>query len=283
MKKEDIKLIQETEKGILRQVLNVCERHQLNYYMLGGTLLGAVRHGGFIPWDDDIDLGLPRPDYEEFIRYAEEELEIPYQLHTALNGKGKYSYYYARVEDTRVQLKRSIAIKDVIIPAYVDVFPLDGVPKNANKRRRWLRKCEFLSRMFSASQVLYKSNNTRTHKKMNHFETAFRGLFIILRLDRMMNTKLIWKRLDKALKENNYEDCSEIINFCGHWKLKEMFPKAVYGKGKLYPFEEFMLNGPEDCDYVLSQMYGEYMILPDQEHRENHYIELLHSEKTIDM
>ena len=275
MNQEDIKLIQKTEKDILRQILIICENHQLNYYILGGTLLGAVRHGGFIPWDDDIDLGFPRPDYEKFIRYSEEELEMPYQLHTAMNGKGKYSYYYARVEDTSVQLKRSIAVKEVIIPAFVDIFPLDGVPDNRKKRERWIRKCNFLNRLFSASQVLYKSNNSKTHRKMNSLEAAFHNTFIFLRLDRMLNTKLIWKQLDKAMKENSYEECRDIINFCGHWGLKELFPKTIFGKGRLYPFEEFMLNGPEDCDYVLSQMYGDYMQVPKDKDKYKHHVNVI--------
>ena len=280
MNQEEIKFIQETEKDILRQVLKICEEHQLKYYMLGGTLLGAVRHGGFIPWDDDVDLGFPRSEYEKFITYAEEELKPPYQLHTALNDKGKYSYYYARVEDTRVLLNRSIAIKDVVIPAFVDIFPLDGVPDDIRKRKRWIRKCTFLHRLFSASQVLYKSNNNQTHRPMKPVEKALRNVFITLRMDRMLNTKLIWKQLDKALKENSYEESQNIINFCGHWKLKEMFPKTVYGEGKLYPFEEFMLNGPSDCDYVLSQMYGDYMKLPEESERENHHLELIRRNET---
>lgn len=281
MNQNDIQRIQEVEKGILRQILAICERHDLKYYMLGGTLLGAVRHQGFIPWDDDMDLGFPRPDYEKFLEYCEEELEAPYQLHTALKGNGPYSYYYARVEDPRVQLKRTISIKEVVIPAFVDIFPLDGVPTELEKRKKWLKKCSLLDRLFSASQILYKGNNSQTHKTMKPYKKALRDAFVFLRMDRLLNTKMIWKQLDRALKENSYEKCDTIINFCGHWKLKEMFAKAVYGEGKLYPFEEFMLNGPEDYDYVLKQMYGDYMILPDEKDRENHHLQLMHKGESL--
>ena len=266
--------IQLLELEILKQVLNICNTHSLTYYMLGGTLLGAVRHKGFIPWDDDIDIGLPRPDYEKFIEYAGKSLYSPYQLHTISQNSGEYCYYYARVEDVNVKIIRKASMKDVVIPIWVDVFPLDGVPNNPREKNLWLKRVKARKVLFNRSQFTYYGSLDHSSKRPTYLK-AINNAFLMLRLDRMVNTRHAWKKLDKVLKENDYNRCDTLINACGYWGLKEMFPKSVYGKGRLYQFEDLMLNGPEDYDYVLKQMYGDYMTPPPKDQREHHYIEII--------
>lgn len=272
---EELRRLQLAELDILKETLKLAEAHQLTYYMLGGTLLGAVRHQGFIPWDDDIDIGMPRPDYERFLQAAERELKPPYQLHTLQTGTGEYSYYYARVENRELKLRRTVAIKESEIPVWIDVFPLDGVPEEGEKRERWIKKCKFWDAMYKASQFSYLGISESIKKKRSLPKRAARQLFLHLKLEKLISTRQAWEGLDRALKENKFEESDTLINFCGYWGLKEMFPKTVYGKGKLYPFEGMMLNGPEDFDTVLKQMYGDYMTPPQPEQRAHHYIKLL--------
>ena len=271
---DSLRQLQLAELEILKETLKLIEEHRLNYYMLGGTLLGAVRHQGFIPWDDDIDIGMPRPDYDRFLALAEQELKPPYQLHTLHSNPGEYCYYFARVENTGIRLRRSAAIRETEIPVWIDIFPLDGVPVDKGKRERWIRKCSFYLALFKASQFSYLGMSEKIKKKRSLPKTVIRKLFLHCKLEKLISTRRAWEGLDRALKENRYEDCETLINFCGYWGLKEMFPKSVYGKGKLFPFEDLMLNGPEDYDTVLSQMYGDYMTPPPEEKREHHYIEL---------
>lgn len=266
--------IQLLELEILKQVLNICNQYSLTYYMLGGTLLGSVRHKGFIPWDDDIDIGLPRPDYEKFIEIAGKILYSPYQLHTIFQNSGEYCYYYARVENVKVKILRKASMKDVVIPVWIDVFPLDGVPNNSKEKNLWLKRVKAKKVLFNRSQFTYFGSLDYSSKSSAYLK-AFNNAFLILRLDRMINTRWAWKKLDKVLKENDYNQCDTLINACGYWGRKEMFPKTVYGKGRLYQFEDLMLNGPEDYDYVLKQMYGDYMTPPPEDKRNHHYIELI--------
>ncbi len=272
---ESVRRLQLIELDILKQVLSICERDQLTYYALGGTLLGAVRHQGMIPWDDDIDIGMPRPDYERFLKLAAKELQRPYQIHTLNQYNGEYSYYFARVENTEVRILRKAGLKDAVIPAWIDVFPLDGVPGNKLRREIWIKKCSFLLKLYKGSQYSYFGASRNLKVKRSVMKTLLREIFILLRMENLIDTQRAWNRLDKALRENDYDTCDTLINFCGNWGLKEMFSKSAYGKGRLYPFEDLMLNGPEDYDTVLTQMYGDYMELPPEAEREHHYIEMI--------
>ena len=270
---EDIKRIQAAELNILREVLGVLERHSLTSYMLGGTLLGAVRHQGFIPWDDDIDIGLPRPDYERFLRVAAAELRPPFRLHTLQTGGAAYAYYFARVEDERLMLRRTLTARAVDIPVWIDVFPLDGVQEEPAVRERWLKKGARLNALFELSQFEYFFQDGASRR--------FGGLAVLLkkavsrlRLYKLLSPARRWAALDRHLKSCDYAKSETIINFCGHWGVKEMFPKRIYGAGRLYPFADLQLNGPEDSDTVLTQMYGDYMTPPPEKERDHHSVEI---------
>lgn len=267
-----LRRLQMVELDILKKFLQICEKYDLTYYMLGGTLLGAVRHQGFIPWDDDIDVGMPRPDYERFLAAATAEIASPYQLHTLQMRNSVYSYYYARLENTTIRLRRDASFQSVIIPAWIDVFPLDGVPNDGQQRKTWIKKATLYKKLFYAAQLpFFVSKNKSRSLPMK----VFIQLFAELHLDRLINTSWAWKKLDRTLKKAKYDQSIDLINFCGYWGLKEMFPKKVYGKGRLYPFEDLMLNGPEDFDFVLTQMYGDYMTPPENVDKNHHYIEFL--------
>ena len=277
---DNLKKLQNIELDITRKILDIISLHNLTYYILGGTLLGAVRHKGFIPWDDDMDIGMPRPDYEQFLLFAEKELSPPYELQTGSNGKGIYSYYYARVVNNNIKLRRTKSETDVIIPAWVDVFPLDGAPSDKVSLKMWVSKCKFYYTLYKISQFqYYYSVSTVRNNKNAALKITCKKLISYFRIEKMLNTQKIWKRLDRALKKYNYSHASSLVNFCGYWGMKELFPKHVYGDGTLYSFEDLMLCGPVNYHYVLKQMYGDYMTPPPEDQRNHHNVNLLEEGK----
>ena len=271
---DTLRKLQEIELGILKECLRIIDSHSLTYYMLGGTLLGAIRHQGFIPWDDDIDIGLPRPDYEKFIKIAQKELRSPFRLHL-FNSNDEYGYYYIRVENTDVKLKRTATTKDVIINAWIDIFPLDGGPKDDKQFMKWNKKGALLLKLFRLSQFDYFYSTTSSQKSKGKLVIGIKKFISISRLYKMLNPQKRWRALDTHLKMYKYNCSPRIYNFCGYWGIKECFDKKKYGKGKKYKFEDLLLNGPSDYDYVLSQMYGDYMKPPNDADKAHHYVEIL--------
>ena len=125
----DIKEMQHIALDVLIYLDKVCSKYGLKYFIVDGTLLGAVRHKGFIPWDDDIDVGMPRPDFRRFEKIVEKEL--PEYLHYCSFKKTKgYNHYVPRITDSRVKVIDESASVDAEKEAWIDVFPLDGMPGN---------------------------------------------------------------------------------------------------------------------------------------------------------
>ena len=126
--------VQLAELDILKLVKRICDKYDIKYSLHGGTLLGAVRHGGFIPWDDDIDIGMPRPDYEEFMRIVRDFLP-EHMIYRNFRIGNEDTIFFSRVEDSSIQVEDSSAIKKRNRNAWIDIFPLDGMPKNVIVRK----------------------------------------------------------------------------------------------------------------------------------------------------
>lgn len=263
------------ELNIMQHILNICSAHKIEYFILGGTLLGAIRHKGFIPWDDDIDIGMPRPDYNRFIEYAKTELKAPYAIDFYQRGANRHQQYFAKVTDERVKVRLINTDYKNVVPVWVDIFPLDGVPESKATLFRWKNHCLLLAKLFTLSQIKYQYDRKVSVSAAKTKSDKIMRLILRLRLDKLLNADKLWERLDKRLQKYDYASSSRLVNLCGYWHMKEMFPKSVYGHGTDYPFENLQLRGPDDYDIVLRQMYGDYMTPPPPEKRNHHGTELV--------
>ena len=251
--------VQQIIWDIMKELKPYLEERKIPYFMLGGTLLGAVRHQGFIPWDDDIDIGIPRVQYERFLEDVGRHLPPHLRLRTFRNSPD-HGYYFARVVDTRHTMRRLGSEETRDEEVWVDVFPLDGMPRRPLVRR--IHMLRLLSARFFYHVSTFERVNVKRPGRPLYERIAIRFLQIT-RFGRNLDSRRQLEKIDRLLKKYPYRKSPYVINFMGQYIFKEMFPRAYYGRGKRYPFEDTMLPGPVQADQVLRQMYGDYMKIPE--------------------
>ena len=258
---------------VLREVTRVLEELNIPYFMQGGTMLGAIRHGGFIPWDDDVDLGIPRADYDRMLKEVAARLPENLELRT-YDDETDHHYYFARIVDKRYQIRRMGSIEERLENIWVDLFPLDGMP-NGFISRQWHKMRLLVTRLKFHLSCFEKVNIKRPGRPL--VERIIIRFAMITHVGSWWNTRKQLDKLDRLLKKYPPEKSRYFVNFTGQtsFKFNEMFMKEIYGQGKAYPFEDMVLIGPEQYDPYLKSLYGDYMTPPKETDRNAHAAELV--------
>lgn len=275
-KMSNIDLLHKVDLDIVKAVVKVCDENGLMYYMLGGTMLGAIRHKGFIPWDDDIDLGMPREDYERFLEIAPQLLPDYLKIVNYRNTP-KYQYYITRVLDTKTKVEEErIGNDSRYTNASIDIFPIDGTPNN-----QLLRKIYFF-RVLSHRALMslcYKDSIDR-HRTRGRIESIFLWFMEHMPIEKITTPYKQKCKIDKLLRSQSVGKSCFIGNIMGAYRTREIVPKEYYGKGKMYQFEDMQLRGMELAHEYLEFTYGDYMKLPPEDKRKTHFkIIEIHGEK----
>ncbi len=258
--------LQQIELNIAKEFSGICDRHGLVYYMLGGTMLGAIRHKGFIPWDDDMDFGMPRNDYERFLKVAPKELP-PYLHIVNYRNNPDFQYYTTRVDDTRVQVieeRVGTDNKNRVTDVSIDVFPIDGAPNF------WLaRQIYFLRVMYHKSllSMCYKDSLDKKRKRP-FYERAVIKVLDKLPIERFTTPHKEKCKIDRLLRSHKIKGSKYIGNIMGAYRTKEIVPAMYYGTGTMYPFEDTQFRGLSMYDEYLTSQYGDYMQIPSDDNKE---------------
>ena len=259
--------------SVLTSLLEITEKMNIRCYMQGGTMLGAIRHKGFIPWDDDVDLGIMRPDYEVFLKEVEKLLPEHLELRTYWDETAHH-YYFARIIDNRHLIKRMGSAEVRYENVWVDIFPLDGMPNRTLARKLHQAKLSWARLTYHLSSI-EKVNAKRPGRPA--MEKLVIKLALSLKFVFRMDTKKRLDKIDRLLKKYPVEGSDYIINFMGQtsFKFNEMIKKEIYSDGTMYPFEDIQMFGPTQYDAYLTSLYGDYMVPPKDADKNSHVSELV--------
>lgn len=235
---------------IMKKFHNFCLENGINYYMLGGTALGAKRHRGFIPWDDDMDIGIPRDDYQKMILLSD-RLPDGLEFRFYQNAENSPMHYVKLIDINTTLIEKNYSY--YVEGLYIDIFPLDGAFKTGRKE---MKRHKRIYRLFR--KICWHCS---TEKKKGLFRKMYNVYCKLGNLNRMHD------RLEKNMTVIPFGKGDHIANFLGCYNEKECIPDKIFGKATLYDFEDTKLFGPENLDAYLTCLYGNYMELPPVEKR----------------
>lgn len=246
---------------MLDEVDRICKKNNLNYFLTGGTLIGAIRHKGYIPWDDDIDIGMLREDYDKFIKICESELDKNYMLISSFNNNKVPNLYIKMKIIGTTYLEESVieSISDSN-EIFIDIFPYDNIANSFFLGKVHMKRIELYRRMLG-----YKCN-------LKYIETSGVVKKVGNKILKMMSSfysrdKLI-RKIDKLMRKYNKKNTNFIINSVGAYSYeKERVPRNYFKEFTSVPFEKKEFKAMKSYNEYLKNVYGDYMKLPPEEQR----------------
>lgn len=247
--------IKQIELALLDDIVAICEQYHLRYFLAYGTLLGAVRHKGFIPWDDDIDIYMLREDYDKLIVIMADKPKGNHRMLSMYNDH-EYFYEFAKIVDKRTFIQTSNLMENHHEGVWVDIFPLDNTPK-FRRLFKWILNIIVAFRILSVYQTFPKG-------KFPSF------LFPMWMISKMIGPRFFLKLSDKMAR--CFKPSDEVGYMCSMGVSKFSFPKRWCSETTLLDFEGKKYVAFKEYDQYLRHQYGNYMELPSEDKRVSHPI-----------
>lgn len=263
--------LQLAELNILKVTHDICQRYGLTYYIYGGSLLGAYRHKGFIPWDDDVDIAMPRKDYE---RLKQLQGELPdYMFLDTIQRKG-HQWTGAHIVDTRYKVEVGYGLKKAEMFVWMDILVIDGVSAPGTF------KYKVFSFMYLSARLWYKFSNFSKEVDLEKERTPLENFLIkfakVTHIEKFVNQQIAGTLLDWVSRRYDFDSCDYVAALCGALKMDETIPKTWLGQGRMMQFEDMMVRGLDETEEFLTKIYGEdYMTPPPVDKRNQHAVKLI--------
>lgn len=254
MRQVGVEELRSIQVDILSNVDRFCRENGIRYSLIGGSLLGAVRHGGYIPWDDDIDIVMPRPDYDRFLRCYESETETVVDL----SSLDSYREIFAKVSR-----KGTLMVDDLVgrdgFGINIDVFPVDGLPESSPE--------EFFLHISGMQEKV--AEVCPFYKSVVRNRAVWKMKYLLKRaLHPAAESSLEMKaRINGLLRANGFDGAGKAAVFCGRYGLREIMDAAIFAECEDIPFEGRLFRALVRRDEYLSNVFGDYMQLPPEEDR----------------
>ena len=255
MKEIYLEELKSVQLAMLQDVAAFCDEHNITYFLAFGTLIGAIRHKGYIPWDDDIDIAMPRPDYDRFISSFNDKESI-YKV-VSMENDNHYGLAFAKVHDTRTVLHETQYKRDVY-GVYIDVFPIVGV-----KDKKQIKRLRAVNLMLHTKKANFKER-TLSKKIINFF-----GKILLL----PFSVHYIVTVIDRMARKYPFGSTPSAGNICDTVVgERAMIETSAFEGVLMQEFEGREYKIPIGYDKWLRKIYGDYMQLPPVEKRINHHI-----------
>lgn len=256
--------IQKIEFDILKRFADVCEKNNLRYYLCGGTLLGAIRHKGFIPWDDDIDILMPRPDFIRFQELSKNNI-MGNDLKVCSSYLGNLNDPFCKIFNINTIMKKEYSEDSFDNHIWIDIFPMDGLPTSEKKVKRIFRKV-------AVARAIVRTIKVRMEISDQISKTKFKAIMkrISQPILRLIGSKRIVAYIDKLVQKYNFDDSYYVGGIAFGYGPQEKMVREDYVPVVKVEFEGHFFNAPGCWDVYLRNLYGDYMKLPPKEKQVAH-------------
>lgn len=248
--------IQKIELDILQEIDNVCRKNKLTYYLAGGTLLGAIRHKGMIPWDNDIDISMPREDYNTLLSIWGSVCKKEYYKVRTF-GQNNYYIPFAKIEDRRTLLKQNNSSDSSEIGLFVDIFPIDAYGSDINIAKKTIAYINNTCGRITRAGADYENISLLSNCKQ-----LFWKLFYSI-----VGKKRAYDSALKPLQDFDKKTSKYVASTFGLRREKELMDKTLFESTIEVEFEGHKYFAPIGYDAYLKAMYGDYRVLPSVQDR----------------
>ena len=262
--------------GILKKIMDICEENNIHWFVGYGACIGAIRHKGCIPWDDDIDVCMPRPDYDRFVEICKKTELGDYELATPYDTPG-YTAHSVRMYDKNTTMYFTTSSLHVA-GIFIDIFPIDGASDGNIKSN--FRRCHFWQAISSCSRSYHSKRYLWSLIKKGNISRS--SLIITTSLFRSPLRKLGLKMVEKTLRKYSYESSKYCLFYEYVYGIRNIIPKKCIEETVWVPFENIQVRVPKYYHEYLTHIYGDYMTPPpDDKKDDRHIVKYLDFEKRL--
>lgn len=245
----EMKKVWSIEMQLLKQLLEVCERHNLRIWAEGGTLLGAIRENGFIPWDDDIDMAMPRDDYDKLQAIAKDEFQPPFFFQSGYTDFFPNGMSRLRMDGTAAILPQSLYQK-CHQGIFIDIFPLDAVPDDDVEFKQLLKRLDT-----EKVKMFYYCNNFFSFTNLKYDWLVIKAKIHVARV----GFHTFFSKYDNLVKQFSKTPHKRVSIFSWFFDKKYIREEKWYAETLYKKFEDILIPVPKDYDNILNTQYGDYM------------------------
>ena len=259
--------LQQKQLDLLKEFIKVCDKHNLKWFLIGGSTLGAIRHKGFIPWDDDIDLGMPREDYDKFMELQYEFEGTPFFIQN-FKSDPCYIYNYGKLRDSSTTFIENFYKNHRINHGiWLDIFPIDGISREMVEPKKLAKK---IRHIWFQVWLAYLPALRRKVRKETWFKDILlnivAGLFYIFDIAHYRN-----KKVERFIRKIPWDEAKMAANCFGFNMKKEAMDANIFKETIKVPFEDIEVYVVKDYDTYLRNIYGEYMTPPPADKQVGHH------------